>query len=404
MALLGPRGWAQEEPIRPEAGSNPYTAGTADSSADAVKKAAADDLSSLLEGLTPEQLAVLVKEASKRRLTVERQQVIDEIRTSLLYDPDDVDKAVRILEDNPPNTQQDNINRICRALAQVDSRFAKPYKLLEEGKYDQAAAAAKAVVNAQQATYLSAAKYYVYGTALVKQGKGEDAADVYREIWTNMPDRVSFACAAASQSAQAYEAAGRGLYAMQTYLYCLKNYALTLEQEEFDRMLKRAQELADEYKDPMKAVATKMGDVQGRLSRIDSGKETQQKQKEIVALLEDLIKTAEEASKSSSSSSPQRGQRRGQENSQDQATGQTQGPAAGKNRPVSPARISSLPPGAVERPKLSSVHTTDEKGDWAELPPREREKIEQIRNKVLSERYRDIISDYRTRLAEENQK
>ena len=49
---------------------------------------------------------------------------------------------------------------------------------------------------------------------------------------------------------------------------------------------------------------------------------------------------------------------------------------------------------------LAAVRPTAESGDWANLPPRERQKIEAVRRKHLSERYKGIISDYHTRMAE----
>jgi hypothetical protein len=46
------------------------------------------------------------------------------------------------------------------------------------------------------------------------------------------------------------------------------------------------------------------------------------------------------------------------------------------------------------------VHNGPESGDWATLPPREKQKLEELRKKVMSERYRDIISKYRTKISE----
>ena len=40
-------------------------------------------------------------------------------------------------------------------------------------------------------------------------------------------------------------------------------------------------------------------------------------------------------------------------------------------------------------------------GDWANMPPRERRRLREIRKKLMPERHRDIISDYRSRLAED---
>ena len=85
----------------------------------------------------------------------------------------------------PAETQQDNIDRICRAFAKVDSRFAKPYRLLGEKKYSDAAAAGAKILDIHEATYLSAAKLYVYAQALIAAGHPEDGVEAYRDILAN---------------------------------------------------------------------------------------------------------------------------------------------------------------------------------------------------------------------------
>ena len=65
---------------------------------------------------------------------------------------------------------------------------------------------------------------------------------------------------------------------------------------------------------------------------------------------------------------------------------------------------SALVPGAVERPsKLEKKMENGQGGDWADLPPREKERLQEVGKKLMSERYRDAISDYRNRLAKTRQ-
>ena len=366
------------------------------------------DLAELLEGLTPEQLEALVAEATKARLQVERQQVADEIAHGILYDNEDIRKAQAILTDSPADTQADNIERIGRAFAAVDARLGKVHELFAkppEGDYAKVVEAAKPLVNAYQTSYLSAARHYLYAEALRRAGKGYDAAEVYAKILTNMPDRISFAAAAARQSAEVYEKLGRGMYAMRMYDHCLRNYGLTLSKADYDAMVKKAEELSAVYRAPLQSVAGRMEHVRTRLDDGDSGEGTQQEEQRIVALLEDLIKTAEE-----NQGGGGQGQGQGQQQGRQARQGDGQGRAGagtkdrpqGTGQPSSPAQVSALVPGMVQRPRgLSRIRDSDESGDWAELPPRERERIKQIRDKAISGRHRNIISDYRTRLAEE---
>jgi len=366
-----------------------------------------DQIDAILDNMTPDQIDNLVKEAATDRLKVERKQVIAEIRQDLLYDDDDRDAAVKILQDKPANTPKDNIDRILRAFARADVRFRKAYDLYQAGKHKEAAAAAKKLVNINRATYLSAAQHYLYAQALAKSGNPDDAVETCRDILENMPDRISFASASALEAAEMYEKMGRLLYAMQMYAFCVKNYALTIDKATAEKILKKVEEYTEIYKDPMGTLATMMGDVQHRLAKINSGKETQDKERKIVAILDDLIKTAED--QQGGSQSPSQGQQRGKRPGQgkDQQAGKKggqqgqQGQQGGMN-PTRPMQDSMLVPGAVKRPpKVSKTHTGIAEGDWAKLSPREQEQIQARMRKLISERYREIIRDYHSRLAEE---
>ena len=145
---------------------------------DAEREMTVDELDTLLNSMTPEQLAELMNAAMLLRLEQERSQVAAEIKGGLLYDPKDIAAAVKILKDKPANTQQDNIERICKALAKVDVLFAKAYGQMLKKDYKAAAASAAKVVDDQRATYLSAATFYIYAQCLVGDNRGEDAVEV----------------------------------------------------------------------------------------------------------------------------------------------------------------------------------------------------------------------------------
>ena len=123
-ALAAPDAATTEATDKPTEGAD-----TGDGDADT--EVTQDNLADLLKEFTPEQLAELVKRAAANRLDLERRQVEAEIEQGILYEPDDIKAAKKILRDKPANTQKDNIDRICRAFAKVDGRFAKPYKLFE---------------------------------------------------------------------------------------------------------------------------------------------------------------------------------------------------------------------------------------------------------------------------------
>jgi len=369
----------------------------------------------VLDGMSPEDLQKLIQQAIQARLKMERAQVSAEIRRGLLYDGDDIDAAVALLKDNPANTQKDNIERTLKAFAKVDARFAKAFRLFVGGKGAEAAEAAKRTINAQsqESTYFSAAKHYLLAKSLVKDEKFDDAIDAYNEILTIMPDRISFAAAAACDAAAVYEKLGRFKLAMDMYTFAMQNYGLTMDDASLNVVVAKIEEYAEIYKDPMNTVATWMGDVQERLAAVDSGTDTQKKQGEIIALLEDLIKSAEEQ---------QQQQEQQEQKEQDKKKkpcescgkkgcgGQCQGKGKGKGKgkgskggqnPTKPMEHSMVVPGAVKRPGDGNpVRPTTGGDDWSNLPPRERDRIEQLRKQLMPERHRGIIRDYNTRMAE----
>jgi hypothetical protein len=219
-----------------------------------------------------------------------------------------------------------------------------------------------------------------------------------------MPERISFASSSAVKAGKAYEEAGRFINAMKMYSFALRNYGISMTAEERDVLWKKVDEWQGIFADAatvMKHVSGKMGEVQTRLAGSDSGKDTQEKEKQIVQVLEDLIKTAEEAQNAQSQGQGQgkgkkgQGEGEGEGKGQGQGQGQGQGKPSSAQQPSSPARSSFLPEGTAVRPgKLETPHTTTENNDWSELPPTDKQKIAESMKKMLSERYRDLVSDY----------
>ncbi len=366
-------------------------------------------LEQLLSEMSDEEIERVLELAAEARLRAERRKVAGEIEGGLLYDPSDVDKALAILRDEPANTQADNIQRICKALATVDPTFAEPYRLHRQGEHGKAVVAARKIRNIHQATYLSAATHYLYARALADAGQPWEAVYAYNDLLTRMPERVSFASEAAVQIARTYEAMGRNYYALQMYENALLNYGLTLDKDSADRIARRIEQLNAIYADPMKAVAERMDRVGDRLASVDSGRQTQKLGDEAVDILTDLVKTLEEQGQGgNSSSSPQQQQaKKDQQDQQDQQGSKQQQQASKQgqqNQPnaSSPAQKSYLGGGQARTFTAESQERAGPagEGDWADLPPRERERLQRIGKQVLSERNRNIVRDYHTKLAE----
>ncbi len=365
------------------------------------------DTMQLLGDLSPEQLEQLVKAAAASRLRLERLTVSAEILQNILYDETDIDKAVKILQAGKKKSQQDNIRRICKAFAIVDGRFAEPFDMYEKEKYAESAKTLKTILNPENATYLSAAMHYIHADSLYKAGRSMDAAEAYSEILVNMPDRLSFAADSASKAAKIYEKIGRNYYAMQMYIYALNNYSLTMSRAELEKILEKVRKFRAIYADPMKAVAGMMKAVEKRLADEESGKKTQDSQQQIVSLLEDLIKTAEESRRQKDKQQQKQQQRQRRKSAGEKqasgkkANGKSPGKAANPQNPSSPANESTLVPGPVTRPnKLSQKHQAKGVDKWAELPPRQRQKIESMMRLRLKQSRGDLVREYHKKLAE----
>lgn len=387
--------------------TRPAEAGGASGEPGGGREMTVDELDSILKSMSPKQLAELMKAAMVLRLTQERAQVAAEIKSGLLYDPKGIAAASKLLKEDAANTQQDNIDRICKALARVDELFGKAYGQMVKKDYKAAAASAAKVVDDKRSTYLSAATFYIYARCLAGSGRVEDAVEVYREILINMPDRISFAASSALEAAKLYEKINRLQYAMEMYVYCLDNYSLTLSEKESEKIYDKVEEYAKVYSDPFAALTGKMDYVQTRLAAEDSGEKTQKKEAEILALLEDLIKTQEEKQSDSPPPPPKgkdqgkgKGKDKGKEKGKGQGKGQGKGNPKGEN-PMNGAKVSALVPGKTARPaRDASVHTGSGDGDWSTLPPREQERIRQMLRKLISERHKDNTSDYHSALTE----
>ncbi len=395
MAVLSSAVFAQDAPT------------TTPADAKAEVEFTEEDLTAVLQEMTPEQMEQLVQAAAQRCLEVERRQVAEEIRDNLLYDESAVKDALEILSeagDAPPSRQR-NIEQICRALATVDERFAEAYKLYQEKNYPKAAELLKANLNPEDTSYLSAAMYYIYGGCCIQQGKTWPGTDAYSDLLVNLPDRISFATAAALQAAKAYEDMGRNLYAMQMYAYCLSNYALAMDKDELSAISERFDKLQDVYRDPMASLTGMVAHVRDRLTKKDVGEGTQKRQQAVVALLEDLIQTAEEKQRPGKNDKPPPGQSSNEEQQQEQSQQQQEGvagqPAGTPRNPTVGAKESVLVPGPVSRPnRLSKIHDGSDTGTWAELPARQKEAIRNLMRQKLTERRSQMVQDYHRKMAE----
>ncbi|MCD4700185.1 MAG: hypothetical protein K8R91_06410 [Phycisphaerae bacterium] len=355
--------------------------------------------------MTPEELERFIEEARVRRLEMERQHVAAEIKgdMKLNFNPDKTAAALKVLFDKPKNTWEDNAGRISRAFAMVDERFGKVHAALAAGDHKGVITAVKPFISERDTSYFAAAKRFCLAEALVGGGRSEDAVEAYTDLVKTMPDRFSFSALALLRAGRTYESMNRLYYAMTLYKLWVDSFGL-LDPQTAGDLAARAEKIATDYKDPLKTIAGKMDEVQKRLSTIDSGRVTQTRQKEIVAMLDDLIATAEENASSAAGEGEGedkgKGEGKGEGEGEGKGKGKKPGPPGGIGIPTQGATVSQLVGGDTLAPSgLRETHASDHTDDWGRLPPREQKKLMETFRETMPERYRGMIRDYYRKLA-----
>jgi len=349
-------------------------------------------------GLSEEQMAELIRQARPRLLAQERRAVAREIEDGP-YDLDLINQAVTSLQATPADTPTDNIERILRAFALVDARLAGPAEKLAAGQYAAAAEAAEAIIDPGGTGYIDAAKRMLRARALLALGREEEiyrdqAIEALGEIIATTPEKVSFAAMAALRGAETYEQMHRMLHASRTYDWWLENYGF-LDPDRATALKAKIDRIRADYKDPLVTVAKKMDAVEKRLAAADSGRQTQTTEREIVAMLDDLIASAEESGGGCGGG--------GGDGQQPGAGAGAGGKPSGNTNSSNPAEVSALPTGAAPKSKgLSSVHPNDRSDAWGRLPARQREALINMLKQKYPERYMEMIEKYYRALAEDN--
>ena len=125
-----------------------------------------------------------------------------------------------------------------------------------------------------------------------------------------------------------------------------------------------------------------------RLSAADAGDQTRQRQEQVIALLDKLIKERQEQEQQSRSSGgvPRRGH----------AGGKGAQPGA----PSGPRPESQVEPGVGKVGELHGAPKPDAVETWGKLPPAERERILQSLRDRFPSRYRQLVEQYYRSLAE----
>ncbi|HEX5137336.1 MAG TPA: hypothetical protein VFY93_10205 [Planctomycetota bacterium] len=142
-------------------------------------------------------------------------------------------------------------------------------------------------------------------------------------------------------------------------------------------------ELVQEWESPLYDLAGRMTQVAKKIEGGETGEETQGKQKEIVNIIEELIKKAED-----------------QEGQGGKGGGGGGGRPRGNQQPAGPANQSSVTPGASRVGELRPNPKKKPQDAWGEMRDKEREEVLQALKEQFPDRYRELLEQYNKALAE----
>jgi hypothetical protein len=138
-----------------------------------------------------------------------------------------------------------------------------------------------------------------------------------------------------------------------------------------------------------------MDDSRRRLKLERSGKPTQERQERIIAMLDKLIKEAEERE--------QQGGGGGGGGGGGSGGGQqpgASGPPSGNNTPSGPAASSSAPAGEASIGALDRIRRGSADEVWGKARQRERERVLNVLKSKFPERYQELLEQYYKSLQE----
>lgn len=279
------------------------------------------------------------------------------------------------------------------ALALIDPRFAAALSAFDRDEFTAATAAFAALCDDPD-PFVAANATYFHARALIERGLLEEAEAA---LATATSDRVAqlqntpyaphvwFLRAYAQAGNLRYEAADEALARIITdYVDAPEPVLLGTRQMrlEFER---RERGTLDE-------VSTTMAYAAARLDVADPHERVPQRQAEAVALLDKLIKDAEQQEQQ------QRQNSSGRNSRNQQGKGKSQGQGEGLGNPKDVSEVQS---GKGRIGDLHGVDKADPGQVWGKLPAAERERILQsLRNRFPS-RYRELVEQYYRSLAEE---
>ncbi len=252
-------------------------------------------------------------------------------------------------------------------------------RLLNERFADAADAFAK--LRGSEDFYLRAYATFRYGLAQMNREQFEEAKGVFAEVLNKYGSKVGCDIEAAfyrvvclGQEREKEQAITAAKTFLTDYPDSPERYRKAMEQI--------LAELVQEWESPLYDLAGRMSKVGRRIESGKTGDGTQKQQKEIVDILDELIKKAEK----------KEGKNQGQ--------GGGGGPPRGNDPSSNPAKQSNAPGGASKVGDLRPRPKRKAGERWGLMRDKEREEVLQALKNKFPDRYRELLEQYNKTLAE----
>ncbi len=269
---------------------------------------------------------------------------------------------------------------IHQALLEIYPDYKRADALLYNERYEAAAEALKKL-NAHDDEYVKAYALFRLGLCEMNRDNFEEAATVFQRVLNEYGRYVGcdveaafyrVVCLGQMREKEAAITAARAF--IRDYPDAPERYKKSMEQV--------LNELVQEWESPLYDLAGRMDKAARKIDGGDTGGNTQGEQKEIVDIIEELIKKAE----------------------QQEGKGQGQGGGNGSPRngdqSNSPLNKSKIAPGASKTGNLGAKKRGKPGDQWGKMRDKEREEVLQAMKEKFPDRYRELLEQYHRQLAE----
>ncbi|MCZ6688945.1 MAG: hypothetical protein O7H41_05020 [Planctomycetota bacterium] len=313
--------------------------------------------------------------------------------------PTDADVFLRYLERERPYPEKSIIqlksvwdprgseDAIQDALRALDPAYRAAMDAFEAGQDEEAQKAADRIVESGANPYVTAYAQILQAKLLLVTEQMEPALKILDDLWAKSLERIS-----ADHEVKFYIAFARSrIYERDKAIEAFQAFLAEFPDapERYRTMARQElRALLMEGVNPLLDVAGRMGEIKTMLRKENTGRPTQDKQGQVISILDELIKLLEEMEKQGSGSGSGSGRGRG-------------GRPSGNRQSNSPAQNSALPQGPGRVGPLRRISRGKSGEAWGDLKGKEREEVLQAMKGKFPARYRALLEQYYKALSEQ---